>query len=96
LGSITSPKSQFDSKERNILDWEVAKPQEGRGVASGGIRACTKLIYVGKGDNLVTLGDIRGSKFAYRQQVKEGRVLMLCRNIVSRTQQKKFKQPGEL
>jgi hypothetical protein len=37
LGSIRSPKSQFDSEERKILDWEVAEPQEG--ATSGGIIA---------------------------------------------------------
>jgi hypothetical protein len=39
LGSIRNPKSQFDSAVRKILDREVAEPQEGRGAASGGIRA---------------------------------------------------------
>jgi hypothetical protein len=39
LGSIKSPKSQFDYEIRNILDWEVVEPQEGTGVASSGIRA---------------------------------------------------------
>jgi hypothetical protein len=49
LGSIRSPKSQSDSEERNILDREVAEPQEGRGAASGGIRAIIFLQTVGKG-----------------------------------------------